>query len=133
MGFGGHDLVEPGVLREPVYKGNDGIPVEQQAFPLAGMGHIGQLAGRDAQMLGKDLTVSRRLVEHVDEIGVFKDVFNLPGGQQILHVLGDARGDAAPLAERSIIPFTSPNTRVRTLCFVKHPLVRQQPHRYLIG
>ena len=30
-------------------------------------------------------------------------------------------------------PFTSPNTRVRTLCFVKHPLVRQQPHRYLIG
>ena len=23
--------------------------------------------------------------------------------------------------------------RVRTLCFVKHPLVRQQPHRYLIG
>ena len=29
--------------------------------------------------------------------------------------------------------FTSPNTRVRTLCFVKHPLVRQQPHRYLIG
>ena len=35
--------------------------------------------------------------------------------------------------QRSIIPFTSPNTRVRTLCFVKHPLVRQQPHRYLIG
>ena len=32
-----------------------------------------------------------------------------------------------------LIPFTSPNTRVRTLCFVKHPLVRQQPHRYLIG
>ena len=36
-------------------------------------------------------------------------------------------------ASKSIIPFTSPNTRVRTLCFVKHPLVRQQPHRYLIG
>lgn len=45
------------------------------------------------------------------------------------------KSDFDPLlrVQRSIIPFTSPNTRVRTLCFVKHPLVRQQPHRYLIG
>ena len=31
----------------------------------------------NAQLLGKDLTVSTCLVEHIHEVGVFKDVLNL--------------------------------------------------------
>lgn len=54
-------------------------------------------------------------------LGAYIDEYAIPNRYPLLRV------------QRSIIPFTSPNTRVRTLCFVKHPLVRQQPHRYLIG
>ena len=63
------------------------------------MGDIGQLVGRDVELLGQDLPVSACLVQHVDEVAVFKDVFDFPGRQQVLDVLGDARGDTAPLPE----------------------------------
>ena len=63
------------------------------------MGDIGQLVGRDVELLGQDLPVTACLVQHVNEVAVFKDVFDLPGGQQVLDVLGNARRDAAPLPE----------------------------------
>lgn len=63
------------------------------------MGDIGQLVGRDVELLGQDLSVPACLVQHVDEVAVFKDVFDFPGGQQVLDVLGNARRDAAPLSE----------------------------------
>ena len=34
------------------------------------------------------------LVQHVDKVAVLEDVFNLPRGQKILHVLGQAAGNA---------------------------------------
>ena len=37
--------------------------------------------GRDIELFRKDLAVARRLVEHDDEVGVFKDVLHLPAGQ----------------------------------------------------
>ena len=63
------------------------------------MGDIRELVGRDVELLGQDLAVSACLVQHVDEVAVFKDVFDFPGGQQVLDVLGDARGDTAPFSE----------------------------------
>ena len=63
------------------------------------MGHIAELMGRNTQLFGENLPVAARLVEHIHEVGVFKDVLHLAAGKQVLHVLGDACRDAAPLAE----------------------------------
>ena len=79
-----------------VGKGDDGIAVKQQPFALAGVGDVGELMRRDIELGGQDLPVAGRLVEHIDEIGVFKDVLDLTGGKQVFHVLRERRGDAAP-------------------------------------
>ena len=63
------------------------------------MRHVRQLVRRDIELLGQDLPVPGRLVEHIDEIGVFEDVLYFPGGKQVLHVLGDACRNTAPLTE----------------------------------
>lgn len=63
------------------------------------MGDIGQLVGRDVELLGQDLTVPACLVQHVDEVAVFEDILDLPGGKQVFDILGDARRNAAPLSE----------------------------------
>ena len=41
------------------------------------MCYIAKLVCGNAQLLGKDLTVSTCLVEHIHEVRVFKDVLNL--------------------------------------------------------
>ena len=82
-----------------VHKGQDGGAVEQQPLALAGVGHIGQLVRGNTQLPGQNLPVTARLIEHIHEVGVFKDVLHLAGRKQVLHVLGDARGNAAPLSE----------------------------------
>ena len=82
-----------------VHKGQDGGAVEQQPLALAGVGHIGQLVRGNAQLPGQNLPVTTRLVEHIHEVRVFKDVLHLAGRKQVLHVLCDARGNAAPLTE----------------------------------
>ena len=53
----------------------------------------------NAQLLRQNLTITRRLVEHVDVVAVLEDVLDFLTGQKIFHVLRDARRDAAPLAE----------------------------------
>ena len=55
--------------------------------------------GRDTQMLCKNLSISGGLVEHIDEVGVFKDILNLPAAQKVFDILRDAGGDAAPFTE----------------------------------
>ncbi|OKZ68133.1 MAG: hypothetical protein BHV88_13600 [Clostridiales bacterium 41_12_two_minus] len=67
-----------------VHKGDDHISKEQK--PLAGtrMGHIGKLVRGNAQLLGKYLTVSACLVEHIHEVGVFKDVLHLAAAQKVV-------------------------------------------------
>ena len=55
--------------------------------------------GRDVELFRQDGAVARRLVEHDDEVAVLEDVLHLPAGEQVLHILGDAGGDAAPFPE----------------------------------
>lgn len=78
---------------------NDDIAVKEQPFPFAGIGDIGKLVVRDVQCSRKDLAVSGSLIEHINKIRVFKDIFNLSGREQILYVLSNARRDAAVFAE----------------------------------
>ena len=60
-----------------VNEGQDGGAIEQQALALTGVGHIAKLMRGNAQLLGEDLPVPASLVEHIHEVGVFKDVLNL--------------------------------------------------------
>ncbi len=54
---------------------------------------------RNAQFSPEFCRYAGSLIQHVDEIRVFKDNFNLLTGEQIFHVLRDACRDAAPFAE----------------------------------
>ena len=63
------------------------------------MGHIAELMGRDVELFGQNLPVAGSLVEHEDEVGILENIRHLVGSQQVLDVLGDAGGCAAPLAE----------------------------------
>ena len=51
------------------------------------------------QPLAEYPPVTAGLIQQIDEIAVLKDVFNFGRGQQILDILGDARGNAAPFTE----------------------------------
>ena len=55
--------------------------------------------GRDVELLRQNLPVAGSLVKHIHIVGVFKDVLHLTAGEQVFDILGDARGNAAPLAE----------------------------------
>lgn len=53
----------------------------------------------NAQLLGENLTVSACLVEHIHEVGVFKDVLHLAAAQKVFDILGDTCRNTAPFAE----------------------------------
>ena len=82
-----------------VYKRQDRGAIEQQALSLTGVGHIAKLVRGNAQLLGENLTVSACLVEHIHEVGVFKDVLHLAAAQKVFDVLRDTGRDAAPFTE----------------------------------
>ena len=82
-----------------VHERQDRGAIEQQALALAGVGHIGKLVRGNAQLLGENLPVPARLVEHIHEVGVLKDVLHLAGRKQVFDILRDAGGDAAPFSE----------------------------------
>ena len=88
-----------GVSGRQVHKGQDDVAIKQQPFAFAGVGHIAELMGRDVELLCQDLPVARGLVQHEDEVRIFKNIRHLVGSQQVLDVLGDPGGSAAPLAE----------------------------------
>lgn len=98
-GLGGEQLIKLGILREVICKGQDDIVEEQQPVARLGVGHIGKLLRRNVQPLRQYLPVARRLIEHIDEVAVLQDVFDLRGGKQVFGVLGRPGGDAAPLSE----------------------------------
>ena len=75
--LGGHDAVELGILGEPVHKRQNDGTIKKQPFAFTAMGDIGELMGRNIQMLCENLTVARCLVEHIDIVRVLKDVFDL--------------------------------------------------------
>ena len=99
LGFGGHNAVKLSILREVVNEGQDGGAIEQQALALTGVGHIAKLVRGNAQLLGENLTVSACLVEHIHEVGVFKDVLHLAAAQKVFDILGDTCRNTAPFAE----------------------------------
>ena len=90
-----------------------------------GIGHIGKLFRRNVQPLRQYLPVACRLVEHIDEVAVFQDVFDFRGGKQVLGVLGRPGGDAAPFSE----PFPNLGAVCRSLFLLqkKMELVHEIP------
>ena len=97
--FRRHYAVQLRIFREPVHEWQDYIAVEQKPLAFRGMGDVGELVRRNVQLFGQDLPVARGLVEHIDIVGVLKDVLDLAAGQKVLHVLGYARRNASPLSE----------------------------------
>ena len=98
-GLGGEQFVEFGILREIIRKGQNDVIEEQQPVARLGVGHIGKLLGRNVQPLRQYLPVACRLVEHIDEVAVFQNVFDLRGGKQVFGVLGRPGRDTAPFSE----------------------------------
>lgn len=81
---GRHDAVQSGILREPILERQDDIAIEQQAFAFAALGDVGQLMRRNAQLLRQNLTVTCRLIEHIDVVGVLEDILDLARGKQVV-------------------------------------------------
>ena len=81
LGFGGHNAVKLGILREVIHERQDCRAIEQQALALTGVGHIAKLVRGNPQLLRQNLTVSACLVEHIHEVGIFKDIFHLAAGK----------------------------------------------------
>ena len=98
-GLGGEQFVEFGVLRKVICKGQNDIVEKQQPVTRLGIGHIGKLLRLNVQPLRQYLPVAGRLVEHIDEVTVLQNVFDLRGGKQVFGVLGRPGGDTAPLSE----------------------------------
>ena len=53
----------------------------------------------DIELFGEDLPVAAGLVEHINVVAVFKDVFDLAGGKQILDILCDTGRNTAPFSK----------------------------------
>ena len=68
--LGGHDAIQLQICGEVIDEWEYDIAVEQQSFTFTGMGNIGQLVGRDVQGVGKNLAVTRRLIQHDDKVRV---------------------------------------------------------------
>ena len=79
--LGRHDFIQLRIPGEFIGKGQNDVAVEQQPFALPGVGDVGKLVRGDIELLGKYLPVAAGLVEHVDEIAVFKDVLDFTGGE----------------------------------------------------
>ena len=94
------------------------------------MGHIGKLVRGNPQLLRQNLTVSLRLVQHIDKVRVFKNVLDLTGGQQVLHILRQARRNAAPFPE----PFPDFYAETSRLAFQQEvEFVDIEPGRLMLG
>ena len=64
-----------------------------------GPGRPVRIAGSRAQFVVLHLPVSLRLRQKHHKVGVFKDVFNLPAGKEVFHILRQGARDAALFTE----------------------------------
>ena len=55
--------------------------------------------GRNIELLCENLPVSRCLIQHDDHVRIFKNILDFTGRKKVFHVLGQPRGNTAPLAE----------------------------------
>lgn len=60
------------------------VAIEQKPLAGIGVGHIAKLVRGDIELLCQDLTVAARLVQHINKIAVFQDIFDLAGGKQVV-------------------------------------------------
>ena len=72
-------MIQMGLFRKVVNKRYDHIPIKQKPLTSVGIGHIGKLVRGDVQLFCQNLPVAGGLVEHINEIAVFKDILDLPG------------------------------------------------------
>ena len=82
-----------------VHEGQDHIAEKDKPLSGAGIADVCRLLVGNVQAFAEYLAVAAGLIEKIDEIAVFKDVFDLRGGQKVLDVLGDTRGDTAPFTK----------------------------------
>ena len=55
--------------------------------------------GRNIELLCKDLSIASRLIQHDDHVAVLENILDFTGRKKVFHVLGQPRGNTAPLAE----------------------------------
>ena len=51
------------------------------------------------ELLSENRPVTGSLIQHDNEVGVFKNILHFTAGKQVFYILGDASGKPAPLAE----------------------------------
>ena len=73
----GHDLVKFKVFRELILKWQNKASEYKKSFALLSFFNIGKLILTDAELLSKDCSVSRCLIEHVDKFAVLENVLDL--------------------------------------------------------
>lgn len=70
-----------------IHEWDNHIAEEQKPLAGTGMCDIGKLVRGNAELLGKNLSISLRLIEHIDKVAVFKNVLDLTGSQKVLDIL----------------------------------------------
>lgn len=69
---------------------------KNQAFALSAVCHIGKLMWGNIKLFCKNLSVPCSLIEHIDKVTVFKNIFNFPACQQVFNILRDPSRDTSP-------------------------------------
>ncbi len=64
-----------------VNEGDNHVAEKQKSLTSVTVRHIRKLMRGYVEMFRQNLTVAACLVKHIDEVRVFKDVFNLARGQ----------------------------------------------------
>lgn len=86
-------------MREVVNKRQDCVAVEQQPLTGTTVRDIGQLVGRDVQLLRQNLPVAVGLIEHIDKVAVLENVRYFRACEQIFHVLRNRCGQSTPFTK----------------------------------
>ena len=68
-----------------IHKRDDDRAVDHEPFARPGVGHVAELMGADAKLLGNKASVARRLVQKVHKIAVFLNILSRVSVQLSLH------------------------------------------------
>ena len=74
----------------------------------------------NAQLLGENLPVPARLVEHIHEVGVLKDVLHLTGRKQVFDILSNSGWDLCVIIGQLFICPSGDFTHLQR-CVTSHP------------
>ena len=108
---------------------NNHIAEKQKTLAGAAVGYIGKLRWANPKLFCQNLPVALGLVQHVDEIRVFKNILDFTGSQQILHILRQAAGNPAPFSE----PLPDLNGKSTGLAFEQEmEFINIEPGRFML-